>query len=159
MHSRTLLAAIAVAAITAIGTPTVSYAQDPPKPDSMKQDPQRKESKGEVATAPSFGSLISAINSSAAHNDKLKAATTLTAENVQLVDVSTLLQGNNVEALNEALSKNEADVTALRTTIGANTTINSLLTANATPLTGADVVATDVGADGKVIVYYWKKQQ
>lgn len=149
MHNRTLLAALAAAAITAIATPAVSYAQDP----------QKKESKGEVATAPNFGSLISAINSSAAHNEKLKAATTLTAENVQLVNVEDLLKGNSAEALTAALTKNEADITALRTTVGANTTINTMLTSNATPLTSADVVATDVGADGKVIVYYWKKQQ
>ena len=147
MHKRTLLAALAAAAITAVATPAVSHAQ------------QQKESKGEVAT-PSFGSLISAINSSKANSEKLTAMTTLTAENVQLVNVEDLLQGNNVEALNAALTKNEADVTALRTTVGGNATINDLITAKETAagkLAATDVVATDIGADGKVIVYYWKK--
>ena len=142
MHKRPLLAALAAAAITAVATPAVSYAQ------------QQKESKGEVAT-PNFGSLISAINSSKANSEKLSAMTTLTAENVQLVNVQDLLQGNSVEALNAALSKNEADVTTLRTTVFGNTTISPLLKTPA--VEEKDIVATDIGADGKVIVYYWKK--
>ena len=142
MHKRTLLAALAAAAITAVATPAVSYAQ------------QQKESKGEVAT-PNFGSLISAINSSKANSEKLTAMTTLTAENVQLVNVQDLLQGNSIEALNAALSKNEADVTTLRTTVFGNTTISPLLKTPA--VEEKDIVATDIGADGKVIVYYWKK--
>jgi len=144
MHKRTLLAALATAAITAVATPAVSHAQ------------QQKESKGEVAT-PNFGSLISAINSSKANSEKLTAMTTLTAENVQLVNVEDLLQGNNVEALNAALTKNEADVTALRTTVFGNATISPLLKAKSPEFAEKDIVATDISADGKVIVYYWKK--
>jgi hypothetical protein len=148
MHTRTLLAALAGAAITAVATPNVSFAQQP------------KVSKGEVATAPSFGSLISAINSQATHNEKLKAATMLTPENVQLVNVEDLLKGNNVEALNNALSKADtAAATALRTSISENATITNALTTNTAKLEAKDVVATEVMPDGKVIVYYWKKAQ
>jgi hypothetical protein len=161
MHTRTLLAAIATAAVAAIATPSLSLAQNP-----------TTTSKGDVALAPSFGSLISAINATSARNDKIKAMTDLSATNVQLVNVEDLLKGNNVEALNAALQKNEADIATLRTTLGANTTITSVLTANATPttttttpttaaapaITANDIVAADVGADGKVILYYWKKQ-
>ena len=148
MHTRTLLAAIAAAAITAVATPNVSFAQ------------QQKESKGEVATTPSFGSLISAINSQSAHNEKLKAATTLTAEHVQLVNVEDLLKGNNVEALNNALSKADTAATsALHTSIGENATITNALSMNTAKLEAKDVVATEVTPDGKVVVYYWKKSQ
>ena len=148
MHTRTLLAALAAAAITAVATPNVSFAQ------------QQKESKGEVAMAPNFGSLISAINAQAAHNEKLKAATTLTAENVQLVNVEDLLKGNNVEALNNALSKADtAASAALRTSIGENATITNALSMNTAKLEAKDVVATEVTPEGKVIVYYWKKPQ
>ena len=147
MHKRTFLAALAAAAVTAVATPNVTFAQ------------QQKESKGEVATAPSFGSLMSAINSAATHNEKLKAATTLAADKVQLVNVEDLLQGNNVEALKNALTKYESDITALRTTVGENATITNALTTNTAKLEAKDVVATDVTPDGKVIVYYWKKTQ
>jgi hypothetical protein len=162
MHTRTLLTAVATAAVAAIATPSLSQAQNP-----------TTTSKGEVAIAPSFGSLISAINATSAHNDKIKAMTDLSATNVQLVNVADLLKGNNVEALNNALQKNEADITTLRTTLGANTTITSLLaattpatttattttptTAAPSPVTADDIVAADVGADGKVVLYYWKK--
>jgi hypothetical protein len=148
MHNRTLLAAIATAAVVAIASPSASHAQVP------------QTSKGEVAIKPNFGSLISAINSSAAHNDKLKAMTEVTAANVTLVNVEELLQGNNVEALNAAITKNEADVKALRSTLSAPAlaVVTTALSENKpTALTADDVVATEVLADGKVVVYYWKK--
>ena len=152
MHNRTLLSALAAAAVVAIATPSLTQAQNPtPTP------PTPQVSKGEVETAPNFSSLLSALNSASAQNDKLKALTEITAANIQLVNVDSLLKGTDADTLEAALKKNEADLTTLRTTLGANTSITSALTANAVPLTSADVIATDVGADGKVVVYYWKK--
>ena len=148
MHTRTLLAAVATAAVAAIATPSLSSAQDTTKTTS----------KGEVAMKPSFGSLISAINSASSHNTKLKAMTDITPANVQLVNAQDLVKGEDSKALDNALTKNEADVTALRTTLGANTTISGLLTANTVPLAPADIIAADVGGDGKVTLFYWKKQ-
>ena len=167
MHTRTLLAATAVAAFAAIATPTISSAQD----TTSKQT-----SKGEVAMAPSFGSLISAINASSAHNDKIKALTDVNATNVQLVNVDDLLKGNDVNALTNAVQKNQADITTLQTTLGANSTINTVITSSTpapsmsatttdttakaapAPLAASDVIAADVTPDGKVVLYYWKKQ-
>ena len=154
MHNRTLLSALAIAAAVAIATPSLSRAQDPtPTP------PTPKVSKGEVAVQPNFGSLISALNATSAQNDKLKAMTEITAANVQLVNVEELLKGNNVEELNSALKTNEADLTTLRTTLGANSALGDILKQNTPALTAADVIATDVGADGKLVVYYWQKKQ
>jgi hypothetical protein len=165
MQTRTLLAATAVAAMTAIATPSVSRAQD--------TTAKKQTSKGEVAmSAPNFGSLISAINSSSKHNDAIKGLTDVNAANVQLVNVEDLLKGNDVNALNNALQKNQADITTLQTTLGANSTINAAITATTLPsavaatdstakaatLTPSDVVAADVTADGKVVLYYWKKK-
>ncbi|HUQ80575.1 MAG TPA: hypothetical protein VM076_05550 [Gemmatimonadaceae bacterium] len=148
MHNRILLAALATAFAVAVAAPSVSQAQD---------TTTKKTSAGEVALKPNFGSLISAINAASAHNDKLKAMTEINASNVTLVNVDELLKGNNTEALQNALKKNEADLATLRTTLGANTALTGVMTANAVPLTAADVVAADVGADGNVTVYYWKK--
>jgi hypothetical protein len=146
MKNRTLLAAIATAAVVAIAAPSTSHAQVP------------QTSKGEVATLPSFGSLISAINSSSAQAEKLKGLTTLTAENVQFVDVAELVKGNSEEALTNALEKNKADIETLRGTLGATSPLGTVITANtALELKPEHVIATDVGADGKVVVYYWKK--
>lgn len=146
MHNRTLLAALATAAVVAVASPSVSHAQVP------------QTSKGEVALKPNFGSLMSAINSAAEQHTKIQAMTEITAANVQLVNVEELLQGNNKEALEAALKKNETDLGTLRTTLGANTTIATVLKDNKpTELAATDIVATEVAADGKLIVYYWKK--
>jgi len=156
MTTRTLLAAVATAALAAVVTPSLSFAQDT----------TTKTSKGEVAmSAPNFGSLISAINASAKHNDHLKGMTTVNATDVQLVNVADLLKGNDASALTNALTKNQSDIESLRTTLGANNTINGLITGTPAPgatsadakLSTADIVAADVGADGKIVLYYWKK--
>ena len=147
MQNRTLLSALAAAAFVAIATPSISQAQDTTV----------KVSKGEVALAPNFASLMSALKSSAAQNAKWTAMTTeLTAANVQLVNVDSL-QDTNADSLTAALKTNETDVATLRKTLGTNTALSAILKANTPELTADDVIATDVGADGKVVVYYWKK--
>jgi hypothetical protein len=158
MQTRTLLAAVATAAIAAIVTPSLSSAQD---------TTTKKTSAGEVAMRPSFGSLISAINSSSATNAKVQALTTVNAADVQLVNVEDLLKGNDVQALNNALTKNQADITALRTTLGGSQAFSTVLATADTSASAAssmsmkpaakDVVAADVSPDGKVTLYYWKK--
>jgi hypothetical protein len=147
MQKRTLLAALATATAAAIVTPSVSQAQDTTKTTS----------KGEVAMAPNITSLISAINSASATNDKIKAMTDVSAANVQLVNVEDVVKGSDTTVLAAALKKNDTDLKALRTTLGTNTALTGVLSANATPLTASDVVAADVDADGKVVLYYWKK--
>jgi hypothetical protein len=152
MQTRTLLAAIATAAIAAIATPSLSNAQDTTVKKAI--------SKGEVAMPPSYGSLISAINASAARNDKLKGMTMVNPTDVQFVNVEDLLKGNDVKALENALQKNDKDITTLRTTLGGNQTITTVIadtTANPTKIASNDIVAVDVNPDGKVILYYWKK--
>jgi len=147
MQKRTFLAALATAAAVAVVTPSISQAQDT----------TRATSKGEVALAPSFTSLMTAISSTSANTAKLKAMTDIAAANVQLVNVQDLLKDNSSDSLTATLKQNDADITALRTTLGANTALAGVLTANTTPLTANDVVAADVTADGKVVLYYWKK--
>jgi hypothetical protein len=153
MHNRTLLTALATAAAVAIATPSLSRAQTPtPTP------PTPQVSKGEVATQPTYSSLMTAISATSAQNAKLKALTTVNASDVQLVNVQTLLK-DNADSLTAAIKANESDIATLRTTLGANTAISGVLSANTVPLTTADVVAADVGADGKVVLYYWKKSE
>ncbi len=147
MQKRTFLAALATAAAVAVVTPSISQAQDT----------TRATSKGEVALAPSFTSLMAAISSTSANTAKLKAMTDIAAANVQLVNVQDLLKDNSADSLTATLKQNDADITALRTTLGTNTALTGVLTANTTPLTANDVVAADVTADGKVVLYYWKK--
>ena len=154
MQTRTLLAAVATAAIAAIVTPSISHAQD---------TTAKKTSTGEVALQPSFGSLISAINASSANTAKVKGLTTVNPSDVQLVNAEDLAKGNDTKALSEALTKNQSDIEALRAALGANQTIGTMLAADPGAAASSmkpsvkDVVAADVSPDGKVILYYWKK--
>jgi hypothetical protein len=158
MQTRTLLAAVATAAVAAIATPSLSNAQD-----TTAKKPTV--SKGEVAMQPSFGSLISAINSGTANADKLKSVTSVNAGDVQFVNVEDLLKGNDVKALTDALSKNKDGIESLRTALGSNPAISLLLapdsaampTAGAAKPSAKDIVAADVSADNKLVLYYWKK--
>ena len=167
MQTRTLLAAVATAAIAAMVTPSLSSAQD----TTVK----KTESRGEVAMQPSYTSLISAISSGSANADKIKALTSVNASDVQFVNVEDLLAGNSPDSLKAVLSKNEDNIEALRKALGSNQALGLLLApetpaaANPTDTTKAampsmsakpsakDVVAADVTSDNKVVLYYWKK--
>jgi len=168
MQKRTLLAAVAAAAIAAIVTPSLSNAQDTTK---------KTVSKGEVAMQPSYSSLISAISSGTANADKIKALTSVNASDVQFVNVDDLLAGNSPDSLNAILSKNEDNIEAVQKALGSNPALGLLLASSdsaaakvtppaATPMpsmsakpSAKDVVAADVSADNKVVLYYWKKHQ
>ena len=168
MQKRTLLAAVAAAAIAAIVTPSLSSAQDTTK---------KTVSKGEVAMQPSYSSLISAISSGTANADKIKALTSVNASDVQFVNVDDLLAGNSPDSLKAILSKNEDNIEALQKALGSNPALGLLLASSdsaaakvtppaATPMpsmsakpSAKDVVAADVSADNKVVLYYWKKHQ
>ena len=159
MQTRTLFAAVAAAAIAAVVTPSLSAAQDTTAKKTTV-------SKGEVAMQPSFSSLISAINMGTASSDKIKSLTTVNAADVQFVNVEDLLKGNDAQALNDALSKNKEGIDALRTALGGNPALSLLLASDSAATTmpspaakpsAKDIVAADVSADNKVVLYYWKK--
>ena len=166
MQTRTLLAAVATAAIAAMVTPSLSSAQD----TTVK----KTESRGEVAMQPSYTSLISAISSGSANADKIKALTSVNASDVQFVNVEDLLAGNSPDSLKDVLSKNEDNVEAVQKALGSNQALGLLLASDTpapvttdttkTPMpsmsmkpSAKDVVAADVTSDNKVVLYYWKK--
>jgi hypothetical protein len=65
--------------------------------------------------------------------------------------VSDLAKGNNMEAFDNAVSKNQADITSLQTAVGANTALKAKLDAQS--VATSDIVAANVEADGSVTVY------
>jgi len=168
MQNRTLLAAVATAAIAAMVTPSISSAQDTTAKKTTV-------SKGEVAMQPSYSSLISAISLGSANADKIKALTSVNAADVQFVNVEDLLAGNSPDSLKAVLSKNEDNIEALRKALGSNQALGLLLASESpatvttdttkTPMPSMsmkpspkDIVAADVSSDNKVVLYYWKKQ-
>ena len=96
-----------------------------------------------------FGQVISSIQASKTGATQIEGITEVKSVNV--VKVNDLAKGENMTALDNAVTKNEADITSLRSALTANTTVNTALTqAN---VNVAAVVAADVGSDGVLTVY------
>lgn len=102
-----------------------------------------------AASNANFGQVISSIQASKTGATQIQGITEVKSVNV--VKVNDLAKGENMTALDNAVTKNEADITSLRSALSANTTVNTALT-NAN-VDVAAVVAADVGSDGVLTVY------
>ena len=102
-----------------------------------------------AASNANFGQVISSIQASKTEATQIQSITEVKSVNV--VKVADLAKGENMTALDNAVTKNEADITSLRSALTANTTVNTAL-ANAS-VDVAAVVAADVGSDGVLTVY------
>ena len=71
---------------------------------------------------------------------------------MNVVKVNDLAKGENMTALDQAVTKNEADITSLRTAMTTNTAVNTALTDAKVDV--STVVAADVGSgDGELTVF------
>jgi len=106
-----------------------------------------------VAAAPqtTTGNLIAALNNISVEIDNLEALNDLTINDVQVVNVEDVLNGNNVEALNNSLNRNDVEIDALQNFLNNNDVITDSLNNNQVLVT--DVVAIDVLSGGDVIVF------
>jgi hypothetical protein len=136
MSIRHTLAILPVAGILAIGAPVAASAQAPA--------PQ-------VAGQATFGNLISALNNISAQIGRLNALNNLTVSNVRVVNVSDLLNGNNVNALNNALNNNNVQILNLRNVLNNNEVVKNALNSNNVAI--SRVVAIDVLSGGDVVVF------
>lgn len=96
-----------------------------------------------------FGTVMSSIRAGKTNIDAISALTTVNTVNV--VRVSDLAKGENMQALDKAISENQADVTSLQTAIEGNAALKAKLDEES--VNSADVVAANVEADGSVTVY------
>ena len=102
-----------------------------------------------TGTKANFGTVMSSIK---AGKTNVGAITGLTAvSKVNVVKVSDLAKGNNMQALDKAITDNQADITGLQTAISGNTALKAKL--DAEQVQASSVVAADVEADGSVTVY------
>jgi hypothetical protein len=102
-----------------------------------------------AASNANFGQVISSIQASKTGATQIQGITEVKSVNV--VKVTDLAKGENMTALDNAVTKNEADITTLRTALTANTTVNTALATASVDV--ASVVAADVGSDGVLTVY------
>jgi hypothetical protein len=68
-----------------------------------------------------------------------------------VVDANNVLSGNNVQALNNALNRNDVDINVLRDAINNNEVLNNALQ-NAN-IAVTDVVAVEVLSGGDIVVF------
>ena len=96
-----------------------------------------------------FGQVISSIQSSKKEAAEIQGLTTV--KNVNVVKISELTDDGNKTALDQALTKNDADIQALRTALTSNTSVNTALTQANVQV--ASVVAADITPDGAITVF------
>lgn len=97
-----------------------------------------------------FGQLIASINGLSATTSSIASITTAPV-NIEVISTADLSQGNNVQALDNALDRNGTQVADLRTALNANATLKAALEAKNVNLD--EVVAVDIGANGDLVVY------
>lgn len=102
-----------------------------------------------AANDPNFGQVISTIQASKTGSTQIQGLTTVKSVNV--VKVDDLAQGENMKALDEAVTKNQSDITSLRTAMTSNTAVNTALTTNNVDVN--KVVAAKIEGDGMLTVY------
>ena len=96
-----------------------------------------------------FGQVISSIQASKTGAMQIQGVTEV--KSVTVVKVADLAKGENMTALDNAVTKNDADIASLRTAMTSNTAVNTALT-NAS-VNVSSVVAADIAGDGVLTVY------
>ena len=102
-----------------------------------------------AANDPNFGQMMSSIQAAKTSPTQIQGLTTVKSVNV--VKVNDLAKGENMKALDEAVTKNQSDITSLRTALTSNTTVNTALMNAKVDVN--KVVATEIGSDGILTVY------
>ena len=102
-----------------------------------------------AATSPNFGQMISTIQAAKTAPTQIQSLTTVKSVNV--VKAADLAKGENMKALDEAVTKNQTDITSLRTAMTSNAAVKTALT-NAN-VDVSKVVAAEIASDGILTVY------
>ena len=110
---------------------------------------------GTVARTPSYQSLMTAISQTETATSKI-AARSVTAADIRVVDVKTVVGGEDDKALKTALETHKSHLTALRTAITNNAAFTAALAAHKDKPTSDDVIAVDIQDAGDVLVYFRK---
>ena len=115
-------------------------------------------SRGEVAKAPSFNSLVAAVNATPATVEALKARTMINEAEIKLVNAKPLIEGQDESTLKAALEQHAAAIEQLRTSLGAQAAITAALEKSDPKVTIADVIAVEIHADGTLDLYFKAKE-
>jgi len=116
-----------------------------------KDKNKAKKSNTQQTSQATFGNLIAALNNLSVEINQLQALNGLTVQDVQVVNISDLLKGNNVQALNNALNRNNVEVARLTNVLNNNTVLTDFL--KNYNIAVSRVVAIDVLSGGDVMLF------
>jgi hypothetical protein len=145
MRKLTLLAA---AAMVALGT-TAATAQDT----------TRKESKGDVKSAPTVASIVMVVDGSLATAGKLGSMKMETPPNVEFVDVKSIAAAESDQAiLKTAVEKNKDSIKQLQEELKKHPPIVTAINNQEKKPEVGDVIGAELLGEGdKLVLYFWKK--
>jgi hypothetical protein len=106
---------------------------------------------------PSYQVFVTAVNGTPATITALKARPAITAGDVTLVNLSDLSDGQPDSVIVVLLQPHTSEIEQLRTILGAQTEVVTVLKDQAPGLTVADVAAVGVQENGKLLVFYRPK--
>ena len=121
------------------------------------QDTTRMTSRGEVALALSYRSLVAAVTNVSPMAMKVETLAGLVPERIRLADANDFLGPSNEGAFGALVARNAAGITALRAAVQRNEMIAKALADHPAKPTVGDVVAAEITVDHGVIVYYWRR--
>lgn len=101
-----------------------------------------------IGSQATFDSALSAIESNASSTTAIEAMSEVGS--VEVIKIGEL-EGADMSALETAKTESEAEITELQAALEANTAVTAALEAE--NVAADDVVATEMGADGGLIVY------
>jgi Flp pilus assembly protein TadD len=113
-------------------------------------------SRGDVAKAPSFENLITAMTNTPGAIDSLLKRQTIAEGDIMVVDTKPLLEGKGDEMLTIQLDRNKDQIKQLQEVLGKHPAVEARLKKESASPSVNEVIAAEVLADGKVQLYYRK---
>jgi hypothetical protein len=141
-----------VAAIAALATPALVGAQQVPPPSTTTVVAPEQQ-------GATFGQLISRLHDSSSTVQKeLGGLDSLTANKVRVIDVTTIVKGDDLEALDHVIAHHREEIEGLRGVLGSQAVIASALDSSTVyeDASVKDVIALDVTQQGEVLVFVYR---
>jgi hypothetical protein len=113
-------------------------------------------SRGDVAKAPSFDGLISALTKTTGTVDELLKKQTISEDEIMVVDTKPLLEGKGDEMLKIQLERNKDGIKQLQEVLSKHPAVEARLKKESADPSVSEVIAAEMTADGKIQLYYRK---
>jgi hypothetical protein len=113
-------------------------------------------SRGDVAKAPSFEGLITAMTKTPGTIEELLKRQTIAEGDILVVDSKPLLAGKGEEMLKIQFDRNKDGIKQLQEILGKHPAVEARLKKESANPSVSEIIAAELVADGKVQLYYRK---